>query len=284
MRCKIMNTNINKILKYSKKPTLFDKGTHPLWTEPHISKYMLEAHLNPEWDAASRKTATIDKTVNWINQNFLKPGSSILDLGCGPGLYARRLAQLGHSVTGMDFSRRSIDYAMKDREENNLDIKYIYQSYLEMDYHNEFDLIMIIYCDFGALTNDERNILLKKVHTALKPGGVFIFDVFTDEFAKEIDTKRIWEASENDFWCKDKHVVLSQGFHYPEDKVYLDQNIVITEDGDFRVYRTYDHYYSENDLAELLDGFGFKNHGFFFDVVSGVDFGSSEVVFGVTRK
>ena len=28
---------------------------------------MLEAHLNPEWDAASRKHSTIDRSVKWLS-------------------------------------------------------------------------------------------------------------------------------------------------------------------------------------------------------------------------
>ncbi len=38
----------------------------------------------------------------------LGPGRRVLDLGCGPGLYARRLEAAGADVTGVDLSRVSI--------------------------------------------------------------------------------------------------------------------------------------------------------------------------------
>ena len=54
---------------------------------------------------------------------------NILDLGCGPGLYASEFAMRGHSVTGIDFSAESIRFA----EENavpGLDIRFRNEDYL----------------------------------------------------------------------------------------------------------------------------------------------------------
>ncbi len=41
----------------------------------------------------------------------LGPGSRVLDLGCGPGLYAVRLARRGVRVLGVDASARSLAHA-----------------------------------------------------------------------------------------------------------------------------------------------------------------------------
>ncbi|MBU2598841.1 MAG: hypothetical protein KKC53_06730 [Actinobacteria bacterium] len=56
--------NFEKILEYSKKPNIFEKSTAPFWDDPHISKHMLEAYLNSNWDVASRKEVTVEKTIN----------------------------------------------------------------------------------------------------------------------------------------------------------------------------------------------------------------------------
>jgi len=128
----------------TRRPKPLEKGTAILWDDAHISKNMLKAHLDPESDAASRKYSIIDSTSNWIANNLLNNKSDILDLGCGPGLYAKRLAALGHRVVGIDFSKRSIDYAINDAKENSLSIQYLYQNYLDINYENEFDLIILI--------------------------------------------------------------------------------------------------------------------------------------------
>ena len=58
------------------------------WNDPDFSQRMLKEHLSQRHDAASRRTPTIKKHVNWIHNVVLdgKP-SHVLDLGCGPGLY-----------------------------------------------------------------------------------------------------------------------------------------------------------------------------------------------------
>ena len=72
-------------------------------------------------------------------------GKQLLDLGCGPGIYSELLYDKGFSVTGIDFSKRSIEYAQNHARETNRKIRYSYQNYLEMNYENEFDVIILIY-------------------------------------------------------------------------------------------------------------------------------------------
>lgn len=155
---------IREILNFREKPPLYEKGTAVMWTDEHISKQLLEIHLHPDIDLASRKKATIDKTIHWIFEQVEYKDFKILDLGCGPGLYTQQIAQKGHKVTGVDFSLNSIEYAKEQAKAKNMDIKYINKNYLELDIpENEFDLVMMIYTDLGVLLPDERNKLLKKI-------------------------------------------------------------------------------------------------------------------------
>ena len=64
-----------------------------MWTDPHISKKLLELHINPNHDIASRSPEKIDKLTDWILEKCNKNKMDILDLGCGPGLYAEIMAQ-----------------------------------------------------------------------------------------------------------------------------------------------------------------------------------------------
>ena len=60
---------LNRIVKEHLNPPLFEKGKtqEDFWDNEHISKMMLMAHLNPNWDAASRKPATIKGTCQWLS-------------------------------------------------------------------------------------------------------------------------------------------------------------------------------------------------------------------------
>lgn len=259
--------DINKLINLSKKPKLYEKSTAEFWNDSYISKKMLEAHLNPNFDVASRSVSTINASVEWLNEKLFKNEQmSILDLGCGPGLYSSRLCEVGYTVTGIDFSKRSIDYARNSAIKNNLEIEYIQKNYLLIDYENQFDVIMLIFCDFGALTNQERDILLKKIYKALKPGGIFFFDVFTEMNRNENNTGRHWEVAKHGFWNVKPYIALTETFIYPNEDTLLDQTIVLTEDEEVHFYRIYLHYYDKNKMVNLLNKFGFRNHRFYSDV------------------
>jgi len=159
--------DLRKLKIAIQKPKLYEKADSVMWTDKYISKQLLKAHLDPEIDAASRIKQSIDNTVNFISKHCNKSYLNILDLGCGPGIYTEKFAELGHQVTGVDFSENSIAYAKKQAKEKKLNIKYICKNYLELDYENRFDLILIIYTDFGVLIPKERDRLLLNIFKAL---------------------------------------------------------------------------------------------------------------------
>ncbi|MBP1903881.1 SAM-dependent methyltransferase [Paenibacillus turicensis] len=192
------------LFSFVQKPKLWERSKNPFWDDHHISAKMLEAHLNPHWEAASRKHSDIEESVNWLT-SIIPPSSKILDLGCGPGLYTKRLSIQGYDVTGIDFSKRSIAYAKEQDQQS----KYIYQNYLELDDTESFDAITLIYCDYGALTFNERQTLLSKVFCALKPGGQFIFDVFTNKTQQSKKDASLWSMyQDGGFWSAEPHLCL----------------------------------------------------------------------------
>ncbi|MFC1538864.1 class I SAM-dependent methyltransferase, partial [Candidatus Latescibacterota bacterium] len=141
-----------------------------LWTDEHTSKQMLSYHLNGNIDVSSRTTAFIDRSVEWIVSQFnVDAGMKIADFGCGPGLYAERLAQKQAEVTGIDFSARSIQYARESAAKERLSIHYINQNYLKFDTNDRFDIILLIMCDLCALNPIQRKQLLRMFNTTLKP-------------------------------------------------------------------------------------------------------------------
>ena len=120
-----------------------------LWADEYISKQMLTFHLNGDVDISSRKFSFIDRSVDWIISRFdIREGRSVVDFGCGPGLYTERLARTNASVTGIDFSKNSIEYARNRAGDEKLNIQYVHQNYLEFDTDEQYDLIMLIFCDF----------------------------------------------------------------------------------------------------------------------------------------
>jgi SAM-dependent methyltransferase len=228
---------------------------------------MLRFHLNPDIEAASRRPETIDRSVAWLIDTLsLKEGDSILDLGCGPGLYASRLARAGLQVTGVDYSRRSIEYAAGYANENHLDITYRYENYLELGDENQYDAALLIYGDFCPLSPEQRSRLLRNVHRALKPDGKFVLDVTTREHRKKYGNRNGWQALETGFWKPGPHLVLEEGFDYPEQSVWLDQYTVVEEDGKVSVYRNWFQDYTPETIRAELEQSQFTVEGLWGDL------------------
>ena len=139
-----------ELQEINSKPEPFQFCTvEDLWTDQHTSKKMLEAHLDEAIDRSSRNRVFIEKSVKWIVERFeVNKNTSIADFGCGPGLYTTRLAENQASVTGIDFSERSVQYARNTATEMGLDIHYVQENYLEFDTDERFDLIIMIMCDY----------------------------------------------------------------------------------------------------------------------------------------
>ncbi len=241
------------------KPPIFEPGESHFWDDPHISKSMLQAHLDPHHDAASRKFETIDKTVEYlVSSKVLEPGNRVLDLGCGPGLYTSRLSQKGMKMTGIDISPGSIDYARKYEEENGLEIDYRCLNFFDIVFENEFDAALQIYGELNTFSDEKRDVLLSKIYRALKPGGIFIFDVSTRAHRIENGLKNHWYISEGGFWRPGWHLVLEEGFDYPENDVWLDQYIVMDEKYYTSIYRNWFHDYTVSTIKPVLEKAGFK--------------------------
>lgn len=151
-----------------------------LWTDEHTSKQMLSYHLNEAIDVSSRNAEFINRSVEWIVSKFkIGKDSKIADFGCGPGLYATRLAKLGARVTGIDFSERSIEYATEVAAHEELNISYVTQNYLEFETKDRFDLVLMIMCDFCALSPTQRKGIMRKFHKILRPSGSVLLDVYS---------------------------------------------------------------------------------------------------------
>ncbi|MCP4021269.1 MAG: methyltransferase domain-containing protein [Desulfobacteraceae bacterium] len=275
---------VKDIINLPQKPELYQKGTAMMWTDSYISKQLLDVHLNPDLDLASRKKKTIDSTVEWILDKAGKRKLKILDLGCGPGLYSQLLAKKGHQVTGVDFSKHSIKYAAKTAKADNLDIEYRQQNYLELDDQEKFDLVILIFTDFGVLTPDDRSRLLSNIHRALKPGGTFLFDVLNDKNIDQMMSEKSWEISEKGFWRENPYLALSDSFYYPENKVVLYQHCVIDEDN-CDVYRFWTHFFSHEDLSAILSKNRFEHIEFHDNVLPEGDATNHRcVTFCITSK
>jgi len=238
-----------------------------LWTDEHTSKQMLSFHLNEAIDVSSRRAEFIERSVAWIASRLdIGEGFKLADFGCGPGLYAARLAKRGATVTGIDFSERSIEYAREVAAREQLSIRYVKENYLELETEDRFDLVLMIMCDFCALSPPQREGLLRKFHGVLKPGGSVLLDVYSLVAFDQKEEAATYELNQLDgFWSPNRYYGFLNTFKYPEEKVVLDKYTIVESDRTRTVYN-WMQYFAPEDLERELGEAGFSVQGLYSDV------------------
>ena len=241
--------------------------TEELWTDDHTSKQMLEFHLDESIDVSSRNKKFVDKSVEWIASEFnIGRDSKIADFGCGPGLYAVRLSKHGANVTGIDFSGRSIEYAKEVAAREQLNISYVKQNYLEFETEDLFDLVLMIFCDFCALSPTQRKGLLSKFHKIIKPSGSILLDVYSLSAFEQREEAATYEVNQlNGFWSPNRYYGFLNIFKYDEEKVVLDKYTIMELDRTRKVYNWL-QYFSPEDLEREFIEAGFSVKGLYSDV------------------
>jgi SAM-dependent methyltransferase len=254
--------------KINERPEPFQFYTaNDLWTDEHTSRQMLAFHLNETIDVSSRNAEFINRSVEWIASWFkISRDTKIADFGCGPGLYAKPLAKRGANVTGIDFSGRSIEYAKEVAAREQLNIDYIKQNYLEFETEDRFDLVLMIMCDFCALSPTQRKGILRKFHRILKPSGSVLLDVYSLSAFEQKEEVATYEVNQlNGFWSPNKYYGFLNTFKYNEEKVALDKYTIIELDRTRKVYNWLQYFAPEDLEREFIEA-GFSVKGLYSDV------------------
>ncbi len=228
-----------------------------LWTTPHIARQMLSYHLNEETDLASRRPEIIDGMVNWIARTVDIAGKSVCDLGCGPGLYALRLAQRGARMTGIDFSEVSISHAKTQFEKMGLPAHFAVQDYLKSSLPSHQDLFLLIYGDYCVLSPDQRKALLKSIHDSLNSGGCLILDaIYKESLDGQEEALSLEPDMMGGFWAPSPYYGFKKVFHYPDETLSLDRYLIVQPGHQFEIFNWF-KYFTPQELCDELKDSGF---------------------------
>jgi cyclopropane fatty-acyl-phospholipid synthase-like methyltransferase len=275
-----------EIKEMNSRPKPFQFYTaNELWTNEHTAKQMLQCHLNADIDVSSRNHIFIKESVNWITNKFkVDTGTKIADLGCAVGLYANALAEKGAKVTGIDFSENSLNYARQAAADKGLNVHYVHADYLEFDTDDKFDLIIMIMCDFCALSPGQRVKMLSKFKTMLKSGGAVLLDVYSlNAFNQKVESATYEKNQLNGFWSPDNYYGFVNNFKYEAEKVTLDKYTIIEAESTRTVYNWLQHF-SPSMLKHEFTASNFKVEALFSDVAGQAFNPESDEIAIVARK
>jgi SAM-dependent methyltransferase len=146
----------------------------------------LADHLGSAYLRYSFTKGTAQEAAFLVEALDLRPGTRVLDVGCGPGRHARALGERGVVVHGVDISQRFVELARRDAPEGvtfeRLDAR-------ALPFDGEFDAVISL-CQgaFGLAAGGTETALdpdaavLAGMARAVRPGGRVAFTAFSSYF------------------------------------------------------------------------------------------------------
>jgi SAM-dependent methyltransferase len=267
-------------------PEPWAEGEKIPWNDPGFSARMLKEHLSQAHDAASRRFGLIDGHVGWIHRTVLAGKSTrILDLGCGPGLYASRLARMGHECVGIDFSPASIAYAADHAGVEKLNCSFLQQDIRLADFGAGYGLVMQIFGEMNVFTPDDARTILTKAYNALGEGGLILIEPHTFEAVFKIGGQpRSWYSSNSGLFSDRPHLYLHESFWNSGQRVTTERYFVVDAAiGDVTRYAASMQAYTDEEYRSLLADCGFGG-AVFYDSLGGSSGKSKQDLFAIVAK
>ena len=240
-------------------PAPWAEGDTIPWSDPDFSRRMLAEHFSQDHDAASRRTETIDAHAGWINAELLAAQPScVLDLGCGPGLYMERLARLGHTLTGVDYSPASVAHARETAERDGLAVTVIEGDMRQTEFGGPFDLVMLISGELNVFRPEEARDIIRRATEALVPGGRFLIEVSPYEgIQRRGHPRQRWYGMPSGLWSDSPHVVLEESVWDEEAEVAIARWFIVdTASGSVERYAATWQAYTSEAYTEILKSAG----------------------------
>ena len=181
----------------------------------------------------------------------LKPGSAILDVGCGYGRHAMELAGRGNVVTGIDLSLPLLIRAADAARRIGVAVNFVHGDMREMTFDGEFDAAYSLFTSFGYFDDDTNRKVAANLQRALKPGGRVLIELVNRDYITRDLPTRVW-------WQGEGCVVLEEvDFNYFSSRLQVQRSIIF-EDGRQLEQEISIRAYSLHEIGKVLHHAGFR--------------------------
>ena len=205
---------------------------------------------SPAWQAvqlAWESAEDADDQVRRIELALrLEPGMRVLDVPCGAGRIAGRLAARGYDMVGADRTQRFLEVG-RDRDEG---VRYVRADMREQAFASVFDAAICFWGSFGYFDAEGDLAQARSAARALVHGGRYLVDVLAEEaIAARFRERESYEVGttaveERLVWAPDGRIETTWTFTRGAERV--------THRSSIRVY-------SLGELTDLLTRAGFTS-------------------------
>jgi SAM-dependent methyltransferase len=155
----------------------------------------------------------------------LQPGDRVLDLACGSGDHARRLAAAGLDVLGVEIAGSLVTHCRERALEENLSsIRFEQGDMRELAMEGEFEAVLLLSGSFGFFDEATNRDVFARMARTLRPGGHVLIDVFDPARMVVRPTRRSWSPYGGGYG-------LRSTWWEPETCTYVSEFMFIDSDG-----------------------------------------------------
>ncbi len=250
-----------RIYRRPDRPAAWIQGGNLPWNDPDFSRRMLREHLDESHGAASRQTVERDRQINWLWHHLgLETGARVLDITCGPGLYAVDLATRGCQVTGVDFSPAAIVYARELAKKRGVQnaCTFLEQDVRKMDFAGaDFDAAIFLYGQLAVFPAEEARLLLRRTARALRPGGHLVVELL-DQDSVDKRPGTWWYTDDTGLWGDAPFLHLGERFWLDEERMSIERfSILHLDTGELDEIILCDQSYAIETMGAMMEESGF---------------------------
>lgn len=220
-------------------PRPFDPEAELDWSDPQLSRRLLAEHLDQAHDGASRRRPLIDRHVRRLRQLLPDPPARVLDAGCGPGLYAVRLAQLGYRVDGVDLGPAVIRHARREARAAGVgrDAHFEVGDIRSLPAGPRYDAVLLIYYVLENLPMRQQAASLRRLSASLLPGGRVIAELRLrpDQLPGRISA---WEVCDESLLGRRRQLLLSDSTYDRARNLFVLREVAVFAGGGIAVQQT----------------------------------------------
>lgn len=211
--------------------------------------------------------ADYDGRTEYICEIFKRLGkkpSLLLDLCCGTGSFAIRLATKNIGVIGVDISPDMLDCAKKRSDCCKAEVLYLCQSAAELDLYGTVDGAICCLDSINHITDpSELQEAFNKVSLFLEPNCPFVFDVNTPYKHREVLADNTFVIENGDVYC------VWQNSYFEEDEITeIKLDFFIKENGAYKrsTQLIEERSYPLEAIKAMLTKAGFETVGIYKDM------------------
>jgi SAM-dependent methyltransferase len=218
--------------------------SHPWWEALFDDDY-LRTVRPPSAEQIARQCDFIERRLR------LKPGATLLDVGCGLGLQVVELCTRGYLGVGLDLSLAMLSRASEEAQGRGMRINFLHSDMRDMNFDGAFDAVVCLGTSFGYFDDDTNRKVIERFLRALKPGGQLLLDVVNRDHVIRAQPNLVWFEGDGCVCMEESE------FNFFTSRLHVKRTVIL--DGGKQTETEYAlRLYSLHELGQLLQAAGFR--------------------------